>query len=534
MAYHRADKVHLGFEVGTSKAVEIPIRHMVVSGQTQESGKTTTMEALITRSGLRAITFVTKRGEKSFAGAKRIPPYFRERADWVFVSSLIDATMGEKNKLIRSWLMKACRGTKTLAEVHKNIKAGMKNSKGFSESIYTEIDGYLDLVVPQIAELPPSRKIELGGGVNAVDLSSYSTEMQGLVIRSMIEHVYTHEEGVVTVIPEAWEFLPEGRGSPVKLAAQELIRKGAALGNYMWNDSQDLAGVWKLAVRASAVLLIGVQREANEIKRTLDNIPASIAKPTKAQIATLQIGQFYACWGSHAIKTYVQPAWMNEAAAREIAMGLAEVVTYQGARALMPSLKSFKKAGLTVTTQRHVSADESQDSTDEEGMAKEDIEAIKNSLATLTNMLGKTINLAVPNEGVTERARAAPVHEEANGQLSESLWAQIKARLVEEAPALVKLAVEQPEIQIKIERPVVDMDGKTPQGRVAQLIKANFFDEAIKPGAVINKFKQTGAEIHPARLSTILGEYVAWGFLTREGPMYKSVAAMKSNIKEKR
>jgi len=51
---------------------------------------------------------------------------------------------------------------------------------------------------------------------------------------------------------------------PVKLAAQTLIRKGAALRNYLWIDSQDMAGVWKLALRAATVWVIGVQREALE------------------------------------------------------------------------------------------------------------------------------------------------------------------------------------------------------------------------------------------------------------------------------
>lgn len=42
--------VHLGFEVDTrisdlsNRRVEIPIKHMAVTGQTQESGKTTTLE----------------------------------------------------------------------------------------------------------------------------------------------------------------------------------------------------------------------------------------------------------------------------------------------------------------------------------------------------------------------------------------------------------------------------------------------------------------------------------------------------------
>jgi hypothetical protein len=69
------------------------------------------------------------------------------------------------------------------------------------------------------------------------------------------------------------------------------------------------------------VWILGVQREANEIKRTLENIPAGFKKPKPANIATLELGQFFACWGQHAIKTYVQPAWMDDRTALQIACG---------------------------------------------------------------------------------------------------------------------------------------------------------------------------------------------------------------------
>src|SRR5258706_14502185 len=117
----KGSEVLLGYEIGTGVPVNIPLRHMVVTGQTQEAGKTTALEALIVRSGLRAVTFVTKRGEGSFKDGRRLQPFFRERADWVFVSSLIDGTLGEKNKLLRPWLMKGCRATRTLAGVQRNV-----------------------------------------------------------------------------------------------------------------------------------------------------------------------------------------------------------------------------------------------------------------------------------------------------------------------------------------------------------------------------------------------------------------------------
>jgi hypothetical protein len=55
--------IFIGFEIKTGKKVEIPLAHLIVTGITTLSGKTTTIEALIKRSGLRAIIFKTKVGE---------------------------------------------------------------------------------------------------------------------------------------------------------------------------------------------------------------------------------------------------------------------------------------------------------------------------------------------------------------------------------------------------------------------------------------------------------------------------------------
>src|SRR5207244_2772979 len=62
--------IPLGFEVGPGTPVAIPLKHLAITGQTQEAGKTTALEALITRSKLRALTFVTKRGEGAFTGGR--------------------------------------------------------------------------------------------------------------------------------------------------------------------------------------------------------------------------------------------------------------------------------------------------------------------------------------------------------------------------------------------------------------------------------------------------------------------------------
>lgn len=71
----------LGYSIPAGEPVRIPLGHLCAVGQTSMSGKTTTLEAMISRSGLKAIAFVTKRGEGGFRDAPRIPPYFKERAD---------------------------------------------------------------------------------------------------------------------------------------------------------------------------------------------------------------------------------------------------------------------------------------------------------------------------------------------------------------------------------------------------------------------------------------------------------------------
>ena len=105
--------IPLGYEIGTGKRVTIPVNHTVVLGQTQLSGKTTTLEAMVTRSGLRAIGFITKPGEKSFRQQNTIPPFFSEStiADyWKYVVSIVENLMSVKlGWQERGWIVKLCQ-----------------------------------------------------------------------------------------------------------------------------------------------------------------------------------------------------------------------------------------------------------------------------------------------------------------------------------------------------------------------------------------------------------------------------------------
>ncbi|MCI0364789.1 MAG: hypothetical protein L0219_12990, partial [Phycisphaerales bacterium] len=317
--------IPLGFEVGTGKPVEIPLAHTFVTGQTQLSGKTTTLHAIVMRSQRRALAFVTKRGE-TFEG-RRIQPYLPREGDqpihWRLVETILAAALGERKlKYERVWLIHASRGAKSLADVRANVdRLSAKTKDSRSKDAYMLIAEYIDLVLPEMAELDASDELELQPGLNVIDVAGHSAQLQAMVIRACLERINLHEEKVLTVFPEAWEFAPRGMKTAASNEAVAMARKGAVLGNYLLCDSQDIAGVDTTVRQAASVWILGVQRELNELERTLKMIPGGIKKPKPADVTSLELGQFIACWGSQAVRTYVQPAWMRVGDAIEIAKG---------------------------------------------------------------------------------------------------------------------------------------------------------------------------------------------------------------------
>lgn len=515
-----ARTVRVGFEVGSGEEVCAPISHMTIVGMTQLSGKTTTLEAMIKRAALPAIVFKTKRGERAFEDCEETQPYFRERADWVFVSSLIDATMREKNRLIRSWLMKVCQNTKTLEDVLNNTIKAKAKSRGFSESIYTEIEGYLNLVVPQLRYAHFASGINLNPGVNMMDLTSYSSEVQGLIMRSAIEWVHEKENGVITVIPEAWEFLGENRNSPVKHAVEMLIRKGAGLRNFVWADSQDLAGVWKLMVRASGLLMIGVQREANEIDRTLKNIPSGMGKPTKSEVAHQKLGQFYACWADNVKHTYVQPAWMEERDARRIAAGTITIDTI----------------GMPVRVPKKV----------EDQVNKETAERLQRENDELRDKVSKYEAMLNPAPQKVSSHQLDPVEAMIPLPSGKTIpvdmhgasdFTQFMHKFIEmlqmKKPHILTIVGTVPEIEVDLTPEKIEVDKNSLFGRVARLTLEGWFENAKTNGATVKELGRTGPSVNSGNLARELAKMVKLGFLTDEPDGFREVKGMKKNIKAK-
>jgi len=516
--------IHLGYEVGTGKAVEIPLLHTAVVGQTQLSGKTTTLEALISHrgatAGLRALTFVTKRGEGAFQNAREIQPYFRERADWQYVAAILEATLREKLKFERSWIMKVCKGARTLADVQRNIERGLVGARGLNESVLTTLHAYLEMVLPQISSTEFAPSVTLEPGVNVMDLSVFSLELQSLIIRSAVEWIYEREQNTVVIIPEAWEFIPQSRGSPVKLAVETLIRKGAGLKNFVWLDSQDLAQINKDVLRSVGVWILGVQRERNEVARTLDHIPGGAAKPKVDAVMELSVGEFFVSFGKHLHKVYVQPAWASAADAQRHAMGgPLPVAASETGGSFFGSYRFETETGRAIYREADKMWKEKYD------LLKIEFDRLKDAFDRLEKVeKGYREATAAPPEVARTLAEASDTQCQpgAGPAGHEAVYQYVKKRLLaEKDPGILELLTRQPELRVKVERPVIDLDASTLRGRLARMIADGFFDSPTAGNAAFNELKRIGFPTAKPNVYRELDKLAEMEIVTKEASGYQ-------------
>src|SRR6267378_181394 len=116
----------LGYEIGTGREINLPLHHTIITGMTQLSGKSTTLEALAHRGNLTALIFRTKRGELGFESATEIPAYFTEQGlvQWRALEGLLSATLAEKVQRepgVRAALIHLCSGATSLQAIYRQV-----------------------------------------------------------------------------------------------------------------------------------------------------------------------------------------------------------------------------------------------------------------------------------------------------------------------------------------------------------------------------------------------------------------------------
>jgi len=533
-------EILLGFEVTDPyKAAYLPLHHTGFTGMTQKAGKTTGIEAVAMRSGRQAITFRTKRGEVGFeTTGTLIEPFFLERSDWQYVESLIEATMRENQRFNRSWIIRACEGTRDdLNKVWENIKEAKKTARGLALSVYTNLDAYFKLVIPQIRKYKFSKTLDLAEtGVSVMNLIGMSREVQALVIRSAIDHVLQHLENVIVVIPEAWKFIGVVH-TPVTYGAEQLIREGASVGNYLFIDSQDISGINSRIRGQIDNWILGRQKYEHEIDRTLKAIPIK-NKPSKEEVQTLRLGHFFAACDVWVKKIYFLPWGISEEIGIEVAKGIR---TPQSVKKILEErrkklredddwmykekFEEEKRKRLEVEKEFTRQVERVSDL-----KAKEKLKTFKDRIIELTEQKIDVEKLQKHNEfleakfaGLTERCKTM----EAELELYNELRRVFRRMIPQPAgtpgfepgpdvPSEVSVTLEQPVLNVKATRKTVSLTDENLTGKIA-LIYANGelpADKWFTVTHVTQAFISHGWNKDP-RTSKMLDKFCQWNFFEK-------------------
>jgi hypothetical protein len=513
------NQILLGFEVGTAEPVYMRLHHLAIFGLTQLSGKTTTLEALISRSGLKAIAFIVKRGESGFTKYNLVTPYYKPKANWQFVEGLVNVALGEKVKFepgMRWAIIKVSKGAKDLREVKARAEEMLEKAKrDFQKQLFEKLITYLEIVVPELERWQFSDKLELTEGVNVMDLSEMRTETQHLVIASTIEYVFQNLDHVVVIIPEAWECLPQNKMTPVKWVAQQFIRKGAAIGNYLFIDSQDIGGIDKTPLRQCDNWLMGRMKEAHEVERILKQLLGM--KVPAEEIQTLPLGHFYAAIGNEVKKVYVLPVGVPEDVGREVALGKRSPESVRD-EFLKPKLVEVNDL-IWKEKYEQLEREGIKEYEVKMGTLRQKVEELETQVKKNLEEIGKLKDEKATLEAALKKLEPLKAFGEA---LRKFLAECSNVRVAgfeppASMPSEISVAIQQPTLTIQKRTPPLSLDDSTLEGKIAIVYAEGELpkDKWFSVSDVTKAFQRHGWKQDP-RTSSALDKFCQWGYFVKQ------------------
>jgi len=506
----------VGFRVPDGVEVLVEPQHLAIFGLTQKSGKTTSLQAFARRVGQTTLVFRTKRGDIGFHDARRLEPFFRERVDWRFIEGLVSAQLQEKARFYRGDIILACRGARTVAEVHTNIRGRLEKARNpWTQKVLVELNEYLDEVEESLRDHRFADRLEFAAGHQGhiVDLEGYPPAMQQLVIASTLTCVMERYRNIVVVLPEARDFIPEDRLTPAKVAVESFIRKGATLGNYLWLDSQSLTGLDMDVMRHVGLWLFGRQTLDLEVRRDLKFLPGR--RHSNDEITGLGLGQFLVLEGETVTRTYVQPDWLDRDAARSVAMGRI------GATRLRQTPRETEEEDMDAKERKHY---------------EDRIAELEKRVADLTGALEAARTSAARAEGEAAIGRLhAPgpvpagttVVAYSNGLESGDRQTVSTPRLdggpqqdTEREEVHLHVARDAPSLTVHNRVVRVDATSEDSKGRLALLLSQGFFDSPRANSHVRDEMRSRGwgtwiGGAGNDSMNELLQRFCEWGFLRR-------------------
>jgi hypothetical protein len=352
------------------------------------------------------------------------------------------------------------------------------------------------------------------------------------IVRGSIETILYEAEGHGqrhVFLEEAAEFIPQRvRDGHTYAAVEKLARMGGNVGVGVTLINQRAEEVNKAVLELCDNLLLHRQRGKNSLlslRKWLDAGNITPPKEITDSLADLPTGQ---CW-----------AWFKE-------IGRPKLITVAQKRSFDPDRRAMnrthaKAAPQAVDVSKFVERMKAALAGKPIAKIKMEAEVTEQEAAELRAANERlTKQLAEMNAEVSRlRANAdqpAPVAAPAMAGASsmDEIYAEMKRRLLQE-PAMLRIALVKPEIEVEVKRHVVVADGGSALGLTARLLKDGYFNDAKTSTATWNEVKRLGFNGIAARIYEACEKLTGMGFLTSEGKGigYRAVTGMKVNIVER-
>lgn len=327
------DSLFLGYEVGTGKPVEVEIFHMLVTGQTQKSGKTTCLKALATQvvqKGYKVLILDTKTQIQDYEGfGEQIPVCVEQTTDALILRDLLESINTRAISKLQATLTTLASDTSTFDEVLEKAIQMRETPKlsSFKKDALIILVDLLKRLIATTKRVETTSELILPYDINRMTINEFAIEGQQLIANTVFKQVLKKFKRVVVILDEAHKFLPQKRSSPCKTKVQSFVTQSAITECFLWESTQFLAPTDKDAMKAMPIKLLGKQDHSTEVEHALSLIPGTIGKTrgdiTKDTLMTLKIGHFILVHDDGEVtQVYVQPPDADPDDCIKVAKGL--------------------------------------------------------------------------------------------------------------------------------------------------------------------------------------------------------------------
>lgn len=506
-----SDELKLGYEKPSGEQVDIPVFHSVITGITRH-GKSETMRALAERAqaeGYTILAFDVKNPRDYDGLGVDIPIYLEEHTDPTTLKGLLENQSGMGLNFQFSELIKMYEPGDTYYDMLDRMEASM------AEDIHPVEEDKLRVLIHLLADLTEeldrvdiSDELELQeGSINVMDLHDVDNSIQQLAIAGSVGQILSDHRDVIILLDEAHNFIPQRRQPPARDPLVKAIREGAANNNWLWISDQTITGVDKDPLKQVGVWVLGKQREKNEAKRVLDQIPGSTSYSSD-DVMTLDKGHFIVALDDAQPHTYVQPTWLGGTEARQIAAGDAAVANHEPPEQEAPDMDTTLQEKETELQEKEQRIRELEEQL---AVKNEEIESLEAKVDALFEEQTET------GESPGQPSVETVGDEEQIGRIVDE---RLEAAIQElELPEAVLVDASQPRIEVRrrVEPVRVSVDENDPKGVVAYLYASGELpaEKWMYSGEFEELAEQNGFNITLKRTG-ILTEFCRMGLMEKD------------------